>query len=86
MDKCITSVLLIKFTWMVFLELSVFNIFSRFQFIFSSEHWQTKYQEAVKENKTLEEKLLQAETENSELQIKYGWVEFLSGRDSILGY
>ena len=57
--------------------LSVFKTFSGFQFIFSTEHLQTKYQQAVKENEAQEEKLQQAETENSELQIKYRLVEFL---------
>ena len=77
MTKYITSLLLIKFTWTLFLVLSVFKTVSGFQFIFSTEHWQTKYQQAVKENEAQEEKLQQAETENSELQIKYRLVEFL---------
>ena len=62
---------------MLFLVLFVFKTFSGFQFIFSTEHWQIKYQQAVKDNKTQEGKLQQAKTENSELQLKYRRVQFL---------
>ena len=50
--------------------LILFNI-STFFFLCSLEDWQSKYQEAIKENRDIEERLANAEKESGELQMKY---------------